>query len=190
MKLFLPTALAAACVAGSVHAEPVRYTIDPAHSEILFSWTHGGFSTTRGIFFGYEGEFTFDQENPESSSVSVSVPTMSMQTNSELYNHLMSDDFFGATEDDMITFESTSITVEGDDEAEITGNLTINGVTQEVVLDAELNNIGEGPMGNMVAGFSAETTLMRSDYGLDAFVPFVSDEVEVQISLEGSPAEE
>lgn len=190
MKLIATTALAAIAAAGTAAAEPVRYQVDPAHAEIYFSWSHGGFSTTRGIFFGYEGEFTFDEESPENSSVSISVPTMSMQTNSELYDHLMGDDFFGASEGDMITFESTSISVEDDDEGEITGDLTVNGVTREVVLDAEFNGMGEGPMGDPIAGFSATTTLLRSDYELGAFTPFVSDEVEVEISLEGSPIEE
>ncbi|WOI55026.1 YceI family protein [Palleronia sp. LCG004] len=190
MKFAIPAALAASLVTVAAHAEPVRYDIDPSHSEILFSWTHGGFSTTRGIFFGYDGEFTFDQENPEDSSVSISVPVMSMQTDSDLYNHLMGDDFFGASEGDTITFESTSISVDGDDEGQITGDLTVNGVTQEVTLDVEFNGAGEDAMGNSVVGFSGETTLMRSDFDLGAFAPFVSDEVDVQISLEGSPAAE
>ncbi|MBJ3761913.1 YceI family protein [Maribius pontilimi] len=170
-------------------AEPVTYNLDPNHTEILFTWTHGGFSTTRGIFFGADGQFTFDEEAPETSSVSISVPTESMQINAGLKEHLASGDFFGENFANDITFASTAINVTGENTAEITGDLTVNGVTNEVVLDAMLNKTGDGPQGDPVAGFAATTTLLRSDYNLGAFAPFVSDEVEVQISVEGSPVE-
>jgi polyisoprenoid-binding protein YceI len=119
------------------------------------------------------------------------MPTMSMFTGWEQREgHFMSDDFFGATEEDMITFTSTSIEVTGEDTALITGDLTVNDITQEVVLDAVLNQTGTHPMANKAwAGFDATTTLLRSDFGLGAFAPAVSDEVEVRISIEAMIAE-
>lgn len=102
----------------------------------------------------------------------------------------MSDDMFGAEEGDMITFTSTGIEVTGDTTAEITGDLTINGTTKSVVLDAELNKADTHPMQEKQwVGFDATTTLMRSDYGLDYAAPAVSDELQVMISIEAEKAE-
>ena len=106
------------------------------------------------------------------------------------FNHFMSDDFFGATDDEMVTFTSTGIEVTGDDTALITGDLTLNGVTKSVVLDAKLNQAGEHPMAKKPwVGFDATTTLVRSEYELGQFAPYVSDEVEVHISVEAMKAE-
>ena len=130
----------------------------------------------------------FEQENPGASSVTVAMPVMSMFTGWEQREgHFMSGDFFGAEEGDMITFTSTGIEVTGDNTAVITGDLTINGMTKEVALDASLNSVGEGPRGGTIAGFDATTTIMRSDFGVGALAPFVSDEVTVEISIEASP---
>ena len=91
----------------------------------------------------------------------------------------------------MVTFKSTAIEVTGEKTAKITGDLTLNDVTKSVVLDAVLNQVGEHPMAKMPwAGFSATTTLLRSDYNLGKFAPFVSDEVQVQMSIEASKAAE
>ena len=133
----------------------------------------------------------FDQENPANSTVAVSMPTKSMFTGWEQRDgHFMTDDFFGATDEDMISFTSTSIELTGDATAKITGDLTMNDVTKSVVLDAKLNQVGDHPMANKPwAGFDATTTLLRSDFGVDKFAPFVSDEVSVMISIEAMKAE-
>ncbi len=168
-----------------------KYVLDASHSQVLFSYSHLGFSTTYGMFSGFEGEIMFDQDAPASSTVSVAMPVMSMLTGWEKrFGHFMSPDFFGAAEGDMITFASTGIEVTGDDTAKITGDLTMNDVTKSVVLDAKLNKAGDHPMaGKPWMGFNATTTLMRSDFGLGAFAPAVGDEVQVQISLEAMKAE-
>ncbi|MFZ5964684.1 YceI family protein [Thalassococcus sp. BH17M4-6] len=188
-RLLLATALVAAPAAA--FAEPEAYTLDSSHSQIVFSYDHLGYSTGYGMFSGFDGEIMFDQEDPANSSVSVSMPLMSMITGWEArFEHFMSPDFFDGKEGDMITFESTGIEVTGDDTAKITGDLTLNGVTKEVVLDAKLNQVGEHPMEKKPwAGFSATTTLVRSDYNVGAFAPFVSDEVQVEMSLEAMKAE-
>lgn len=168
-----------------------KYVLDASHSQIVFSYNHLGFSTTYGMFSGFEGEIMFDAENAAASSVSVSMPVMSMFTGWEQREgHFMSDDFFGAKEGDMITFTSTGIEVTGDNTAKITGDLSMNDVTKSVVLDATLNKTGDHPQaGKPWAGFDASTTITRSDFGLGMFAPYVSDAVEVKISIEAMKAE-
>lgn len=168
-----------------------KYMLDSSHSQILFSYNHLGFSTTWGMFSGFEGEIMFDQEDPAASSVSVSMPTKSMFTGWEQRTgHFMSEDFFGATDEDVIAFASTGIEVTGEGTAKITGDLTMNDVTKSVVLDATLNQVAMHPMANKDwAGFDATTTVLRSDFGLGQFAPFVGDEVQIQISIEAAKAE-
>ena len=186
--------LAAALALGATgaFAAPEKYTLDPSHSQVVFSYNHLGYSTTYGMFSGFEGEIMFDQEDPANSSVSVSMPLKSMFTGWEKREaHFMSEDFFAAADGDMVSFTSTGIEVTGDNTAKITGDLTMNGMTKSVVLDATLNQSQPHPMkeGQAWAGFDATTTLKRSDFGVDKFAPFVSDEVEVMISIEAGKAE-
>ena len=184
--------LAAALTLGATGAFAAdKYILDASHSQVLFSYDHLGFSTTYGMFSGFEGEIMFDADNAAASSVSVSMPVLSMFTGWEKRSgHFMSDDFFGAKEGDLISFASTSIEVTGDNTANITGDLSMNGMTKSVVLDATLNKAGEHPQaGKPWAGFDATATVLRSDFGLGKFAPFVSDEVEAKISIEAMKAE-
>ena len=180
-----------ALVAAPAFADPQTYALDPSHSQVIFSYDHLGFSTTHGMFSGFEGEILFDAEDPAASSVSVSMPVTSMFTGWEQREaHFMSADFFDAADDEMVTFESTSIEVTGDNTALITGDLTMNGVTQEVVLDTVMNQSGTHPMEQKPwIGFNATTSVLRSDFGVGAFAPAVSDDVEIMISLEAGLAE-
>lgn len=191
-SLVLATALALPLASTAFAAE--RYELDSSHSQVVFSYNHLGFSTTYGMFSGFAGEIMLDKDDPSNSSVSVSMPTKSMFTGWEARDgHFMSADFFGATDEDMITFTSTSVEVTGDDTALITGDLTMNNTTQSVVLDAKLNGMGPFPFGPAQgtdwAGFDATTTILRSDFGLGAFAPAVSDEVALVISVEAMKAE-
>ncbi|GAA6201110.1 YceI family protein [Aquicoccus sp. SU-CL01552] len=195
----MKTALLAAAMATAVtaatttaaFAAPEKYVLDASHSQIVFSYNHLGFSTGYGMFSGFEGEIMFDQEDPAKSSVSVSMPESSMLTGWQArFDHFMSPDFFGANDEDVVSFSSTGIEVTGDTTARITGDLTLNGVTKPVVLDAVLNQVGDHPMaGKPWAGFSATTTLMRSDFNLGKFAPYISDEVAVELSVEAMKAE-
>ncbi|SEL00665.1 Polyisoprenoid-binding protein YceI [Roseovarius azorensis] len=191
MKQTLLAAALALTATGAL-AAPEKYNLDPSHSQVVFSYNHLGFSTTTGMFSGFEGEIMFDAEDPAASSVSVSMPVMSMFTGWEKREeHFMSEDFFGASEGDMVTFTSTGIEVTGEMTARITGDLTMNGVTKSVVLDTTLNQKADAhPMENKPwLGFDATTTLLRSEFGVDKFAPYVSDEVEVRISIEAGKAE-
>lgn len=189
-QTFLAAALA--LTATGALAAPEKYDLDPSHSQVVFSYNHLGFSTTTGMFSGFEGVIMFDAENPAASSVEVSIPVMSMFTGWEKREeHFMSEDFFGASDGDLVTFTSTAIEVTGETTAKITGDLTMNDVTKSVVLDATLNQKADAhPMNNQPwLGFSATTTLLRSDFGVDKFAPYVSDEVEVSISIEAGKSE-
>lgn len=180
-----------AVLSTSAIAAPEAYTLDASHSQIVFNYNHLGYSTSYGMFSGFNGEIQFDQEDPAASSVTVSFPVKTMLTGwQERFDHFMSPDFFDATDEEMVTFTSTSIEVTGEGTALITGDLTLNDVTKSVVLDAKLNQLGDHPMaGKPWAGFDATTTLLRSDYNLGQFAPFVSDEVVVNISVEAMKAE-
>lgn len=183
-KTLLAAALTLASATGALAAD--KYVLDPSHSQIVFTYNHLGFSTTTGMFSGFEGEILFDAEDPAASSVNVSLPVNSMITGwAEREAHFMSADFFDADDAELVTFVSTGIEVTGEDTALITGDLTLNGITKPVVLDAHLNQLGIHPMAQKPwAGFDATATLKRSDFGVDLFAPYVSDEVEVSISIE------
>ena len=187
----LLSAAALALLSAPALAEAETYVLDPGHSQIVFSYNHLGFSTSTGMFSGFEGEIAFDQQNPAASSVTVAFPVRTMLTGWQArFDHLMGPDFFDAAEDETVSFASTAIEVTGETTARITGDLTLNGVTKPVVLEAVLNQAGEHPMEQKPwAGFSATTTLLRSDYNLGAFAPFIGDEVAVAISIEAMKAE-
>lgn len=191
MKRSSIAAAVAALLATPALAAPEAYVLDASHSQVVFSYDHLGYSTSYGMFSGFEGEIMFDAENPAASSVTVAMPTRSMLTGwQERFEHFMSEDFFGADEADMITFASTGIEVTGENTALITGDLTMNDVTKEVVLDARLNLANTHPMaGKPWAGFEATASILRSDFGLDMFTPFVGDEVALMISVEAMKAE-
>ncbi|MEP1933711.1 MAG: YceI family protein, partial [Roseibium sp.] len=154
-------------------------------------YSHAGFSTTYGMFSGFEGEVLFDKDDPANSSVTVSIATEKMITGwGDRDDHfLKSGDFFKTADHPAITFVSTNIEVTGEKTALISGDLTLNGVTKEVVLDATLNAVIESypfpPFdGKPALGFSATTTLTRSEFDLRLSAPSVGAEVDLQISIE------
>lgn len=176
-----PAESAAAPVAGT-------YNFDPHHSHILFSYDHMGFSTSTGMVRGVTGEVTLDPDTPANSSVTASFPLSSMMTVAkDLDQHLMTSDEFlgGAPDDAVVTFASTKVEPSGDDQAKVTGDLTLNGKTVPVTLDVQLRKAGENPMEKKpAAGFEATGTIKRSDFGLGAFAPAVSDDVALKIVVE------
>ncbi|SLN45909.1 hypothetical protein ROA7450_02239 [Roseovarius albus] len=184
-------AAALALSATAAFAEPEKYVLDASHSQVLFSYNHLGYSTTYNMFSGFEGEIMFDAEAPENSSVSVELPVRSLFTGWEQrFEHFMGADLFNAAEGDMVTFVSTGIEVTDENTGKITGDLTMNGVTKSVVLEADLNKTGDHPFaGKPWVGFDGKTTLLRSDFGLGYAAPNVSDEVEVLISIEAAKAD-
>ncbi|TAL89300.1 MAG: polyisoprenoid-binding protein [Rhodanobacter sp.] len=172
----------------SVQAAPVTYKLDPNHTMVLFSWNHFGYSNpTADIGLG-EGKVVFDEKNPAQSSVEVTLPLAKLDTHVKaLDSHLKKADFFDAKKYPVITFKSRKVEPLGEHKFKVTGDLTVHGVTRPIVLDATLNRVGPHPMGKAQSiGFDATATLRRSDFGIRAYVPNVSDEVHVRITTEGS----
>ncbi|HEY9133860.1 MAG TPA: YceI family protein [Dyella sp.] len=174
----------------TAQADPVTYKLDPGHTMVLFSWNHFGFSNpTANLGLG-DGTLVFDEKNPAKSSVEVTLPLANLDTHvSDLDAHLKKPDFFDADKYSTVTFKSTKVQAEGNGKFKVTGDLTVHGVTKPVVLDAKLNKVGEHPMMKVQAiGFDASATIKRSDFGMGAYVPNVSDEIKIHITTEGSVA--
>ncbi len=189
-----PLAVLLSMGATTALSESGTYELDPGHSQVLFSYDHIGFSETFGMFSGFSGEIKFNEDDPSASSVTVSMPVKSMITGWDArLQHFMSDDFFGATYGDVVTFASTSIEVTGDNSANISGDLTMNGITKPVVLETTLNKSAPYPFGEKegrpTLGLAATATIVRSEFGLGAFAPAVSDEIDLLINIEALKAE-
>lgn len=185
-------ALALTSASSAAMASPEAYVLDASHSQVVFTYNHLGFSTTTSMFSGFDGDISFNKEDPADSSVNVSFPVTTLLTGWEgRFDHLMSPEFLDATTNTDVSFTSTEIEVTGENTANITGDLTLNGTTKSIVLAAVLNGLtDEHPMAKTPwAGFDATATVLRSDFGLGMFAPYVSDEVEVSISVEAMKAE-
>lgn len=165
------------------------FAFDRGHTDIVFRIDHLGFSDTIGRFNDADGIIVLDETNPENSRVEVTIQTASLDTNHEERDtHLRGADFFNVEAHPTITFVSTSVERTGDETARVTGDLTILGVTQTVVLETTLNALMPHPIpsyeGVMTAGFSSIATISRSDFGMTAFVPAVGDEVSIILEIE------
>ena len=190
MTKFVPAVLLSGLFSVSALAAPVSYQIDPTHTNVIASWNHFGFSNPTAAINGAEGTIVYDKESPEDSMVDVSVSIASMDTFvAKLTEEFMEEGWFNEAKFPKATFKSTDVEVTGDDTMEVTGDLTIKGVTKEVTLDVTLNGAGKHPMTQKQAvGFDATTTIMRSDFGIDTYVPNVSDEVTLRITAEAQAA--
>ena len=171
---------------------PVTYKLDPNHTMVLFSWNHFGYSNPTADLGLGEGTIVFDEQHPAQSSVEVTLPLARLDTHvAALDEHLKKADFFDAEKYPVVTFKSSNVEPLGDNKFKVTGDLTVHGVTRPVVLDATLNRIGPHPMGKAQSiGFDATATLKRSEFGVGAYVPNVSDEEHVRITTEGSVQKE
>ena len=180
--------LAVASVATLSLAKPVAYKIDPTHTATVFSWNHLGFSTPSANFTDIQGTINVDNEKPANSSVNVTIPLSSLNTNVKaLDEHLKTADFFDAAKYPNITFKSTKVQALGKNKYKITGNLTVKDVTKPVILDAVLNKQGVHPMTKAESiGFNATTSFDRSAFGVGAYVPNVGDKITVNITTEAS----
>ncbi len=176
--------------AAAVQAAPVTYTLDPDHTQVLFSWSHFGYSNPSASLGLDVGTLVFDEHHPERSSVQVSLPLGTLDTHvAALDSHLKQADFLDAAKYPQVTFKSTHVQSLGGGKFTVTGDLTIHGVTRSVDLDATLNRVGVHPMSKQQSiGFAATTHIKRADFGVGAYVPDVSDELTVRITTEGAIA--
>jgi polyisoprenoid-binding protein YceI len=169
MKILSKTVALAALLMGlaTVASAAVEtYAIDPVHSSVGFSVRHF-FTKVPGSFTQFSGTITVDRDNLENSSVAVSIDVGSVNTaNEKRDNHLKSPDFFDAAKFGAITFKSTSWKKTGDSSFDVTGDLTIHGITKSVVLKVNSLGFGPGMMGAQLSGWDASVTLNRNDYGV------------------------
>jgi polyisoprenoid-binding protein YceI len=166
------------------------YAADPGHSLIGWEVSHFGFSDYFGIFGDVSGTLVLDPANPDAAKVDMTIPVANVTTASKgLTDHLLragkdggKPDFFGPAPAPA-RFVSTSVKAKGMT-AIITGDLTLNGVTKPVTFEAEFVGAGNNPFNKKATvGFEAETEIKRSDFGVNYAIPFVSDEVELDISV-------
>lgn len=186
-KHILIVLLLLSLTATSAQAAAGKYNYDPAHTQIMFSVSHLGFSYSHGKFNKFSGGFIFDQENPEASSAEISIETSSIDMDSEAWEkHLKNADFFNTEKFPAMTFKSTKVVKTGDNTADLTGDFTLLGVTRPVTLQATFNKAGIHPFNKShIAGFSLTGMLKRSDFGMTYGLPNVGDEVSLNIQVEG-----
>lgn len=163
------------------------YKLDPSHTAITWHVNHFGFSTPSGKFMSVDGEVTLDEKNPAASSVKVTVDVSGINSGvAKLDEHLKTPDFFDVAKFPTATFASTKVVPTGKDTAKVEGNLTLHGVTKPVTLDVKLNKIGENMMKLKTAGFTASTTIKRSEFGITTYVPNLGDDVKIEIESEAN----
>ena len=186
----LSLGLAVAIASSVALAAPVDYKIDPTHTATVFSWNHFGFSTPSANFTDIQGVIKVDNAKPANSSVEVTIPLSSVNTNvPALDKEFQEEAWFNAAKYPNITFKSTKVETKDKKHFKITGDLNVKGVTKPVVLDAVLNKQGEHPMAKVPAiGFNATTSFNRSAFGIGNYVPNVGDKITVNITTEATAA--
>lgn len=197
--LFIATAPARAEEAAAPAAAPAaetpatsgdvstKYVYEPAHTQIIFSVSHLGFSNSHGRFTKFSGGFNFDPDQPESASADMTIDTNSIVMDSEAWEkHLKNKDFFNVEKYPTMTFKTTKVEKTGDNTGKVTGDLTLLGVTKPVVFDITHNKSGPFPMNNnFISGFSGKATIKRSDFGMNYGLPALGDEVSIILEVEG-----
>lgn len=167
-----------------------QYDIDPTHTVVSFGWNHFGFSNPTARLEKVSGTLMLDQADLTKSTISVTMPFDGLHTGvAKLDEHLKTADFFDAAKYPDITFKSTKVEKVSANALKVTGDLTVHGVTKPVTLNVKVNKIGIFEIPQMkvkipAAGFDAETTIKRSEFGVGGYVPAVSDEIPVRITLD------
>ncbi|MGE0046481.1 MAG: YceI family protein [Hyphomonadaceae bacterium] len=164
-----------------------RYTLDPAHTQVGFTAERFGFNRVLGRFDMVSGAVVLDEARPENSSVTAEIAIASISTGNETRNgHLTGDRWLNAARFPAMTFRSTAVRITGERRAQVTGDLTLMGVTAPVTLDVTLNRTGADPATQRnAAGFSATGTLSRSAFGLLTAPQLIGDEIQIQIEALG-----
>ncbi|HTO19945.1 MAG TPA: YceI family protein [Pseudomonas sp.] len=185
-KTLTALTLGAALFAGQAMA--ADYVIDKQgqHAFVNFKISHLGYSWIYGTFKDFDGTFSFDAAKPEASKVNVTLKTASVDTNhAERDKHLRSGDFLNVDKHPTATFTSTGVKSTGQGTADITGNLTLNGVTKPVVIAAKFLGEGKDPWGGYRAGFEGTTNIKMKDFGIKMDLGPQSENVELILTVEG-----
>ena len=166
------------------------YTLDPAHTRIGFVARHAMVTKVRGAFNEFEGTGTLDGTNPANSRVQVTIDAASIDTrNAQRDEHLRGNDFLAMQEYPKITFASTGVRQAGETTFEVTGDLTIKGVTQSITIPFEFEGAAKDPFGNERVGFEGSVAINRKDYGvtwnaaLEGGGVLVSDKVTLEFEI-------
>ncbi|WP_434709202.1 YceI family protein [Pseudomonas sp. R1-1] len=184
-------ALAVGSAVLSANVMAADYVVDKEgqHAFVDFKISHLGYSFITGTFKDIDGKFSFDAAKPEDSKIEFNVNTASVFTNhAERDKHIASADFLNASKFGKATFVSTSVKSTGANTADVTGDLTLLGVTKPVVVKATFLGEGKDPWGGYRAGFEGTTTIKRSDFGKQKDLGPKSDAVELYVSFEGVKA--
>ncbi|MCE5359548.1 YceI family protein [Candidatus Igneacidithiobacillus taiwanensis] len=201
------TALVAAAVlmAGTAFASPAKhyafldgnpdgsYRIDPQHTNVFFTIGHVGITEFTGRFDQISGTYTFNAQDPAKDRVNITIPAASINTDLALRDqHLRSKEFFDVKKYPDITFVSSKYVPTGKKSGDLYGNLTLHGVTKPVVF--QVRELGAGnvpylpkPWGGYLSGFVATTTIHRSDFSMDAYLPEgLSNAIAIKVEVEGN----
>lgn len=166
-----------------------EYTLDPAHSQVVFKIKHLGISTVTGSFEKLSGSFAFDPQNIKGARASATIEAASINSGVEQRDaHLRSPEFFDVEKFPQLTFASREVTAIDGDTFQVHGDLMLHGVIQPVVLEAELGGVlAQDPWGNARAAFTASTTLNRKDFGLalETSDLLLGEEVQILLEIEG-----
>lgn len=177
--------IAAAGLCSVASAQAATYVVEPTHTSVIWEAKHFGVSTSRGRFDKKAGTIVFDQA-AKTGSVEITIDMKSINTGVAPFDaHLKSDDFFAAEKFPEAKFVSTRLKFDGDKIAEVVGQLTLRGVTKPVVLKATSFGCYENPkLKRQVCGGDFETTLVRSEFGMNYGLPGIPDNVRLLIQIE------
>jgi len=187
MPRFVFTLITTLALAATAAAQAANWDIDPKHTAAQFSVRHLGVSTVRGAFSKVSGSAQYDPADPSKDSLDATIDANSVDTRVEARdNDLRSPHFFDVQKYPTITFHSKTTKVAGPGKLLITGDLTIHGVTKEVVLDVDGPSAAiKDPMGKgQRIGASATTKITRQDFGISADPGIVGDEITITIDVE------
>ncbi len=164
--------------------KPGTYAVDPAHTQVLFSALHMGFTQYYGNFSAASGSLSVVPKKPSAMSVNISVPVASVATTSpKLDGELKSADWLDAARYPTMVFRSQTVTPTGATTADVAGTLTLHGVAKMLTLHATFVGAGVNMLDSKeTVGFQLSGTLKRSDFGVTKYVPLVSDDVTLTIS--------
>jgi polyisoprenoid-binding protein YceI len=182
--------LAAAVVSGSwLPASLARgadtYQVDPVHSSVVFRVKHMNTSYFWGRFNKPSGSFALDEQDPASSQFDFQVETASVDTGNPMRDkHLQSPDFFNAVQYKTIAFKSKSVASAGPGTFEVTGDLTLHGVTKPLTIKVVKTGSGKGPRGNPIVGLDTSFAIRQSDFGMTKMVGPTGDDVWINVSIE------
>lgn len=184
--LFSTTAAQAQLVTSPAATQAGTYKLDPAHGKITWSINHFGFSTYIGQFGHVDGTLKVDPKAVGATTLDVAIDTNSLGTlNPALDTHLKSKDFLDVAAFPSATFKATKVVPTGEKTADITGDLTLHGVTKPVVVHATFVQAGVNPLDKKYEiGFAGAAKITRSEFGIKSYVPAISDEVTLTIEAE------